>query len=166
MKVSDLCEREVVSAPANASVRDAAAIMRDQHVGVVAVTDPYAPGRVVGILTDRDLVLDVLAAGRAPEGQAIGALCRSDLAGVPAGASLDEAVQAMQRSGVRRLLVMDQEDMVVGLVSIDDLVDALARQLDALAGTLRNGVAREGHRLRSRTAAEAPEPLYVARHEP
>jgi CBS domain-containing protein len=164
MNVSDLCERDVVSAPANASVHEAAAIMRDQHVGALAVTDPYAPGRVIGILTDRDLVLQVLAAARPVEGQAIGGLCRTELAGVAATASIDEAVQAMHRSGVRRLLVMDGDDAVVGLVSMDDLVDAVARQLDALAGTLRNGITMEGHRLRTRTDAEPPEPLYVA-HE-
>lgn len=166
MNVSDLCEREVVTAPANASVRDAAAIMRDQHVGALAVTDPYAPGRVIGILTDRDLVLQVLAAGRPAEGQAIGGLCRSELAGVAATASLDEAVQAMHRSGVRRLLVMDKEDAVVGLVSMDDLIDAVAQQLDALAGTLRHGITMEGHRLRSRTDAEPPGQLYIVGGEP
>lgn len=166
MNISDLCQRDVVSAPANASVRSAAAMMRDEHVGAIAVTDPDSPGRVIGILTDRDLVIDVLAAGRAPDGQAIGALCRGELAGVAATASLDDAVQAMHRAGVRRLLVMDREDRLVGLVSIDDLIDAVAAQFDALAGTLRNGIARESHRLRVGPGADTPGPLYVLRNEP
>ncbi len=166
MDIGNLCEREVVTATASASIREAAAIMRDQHVGALAVTDPYAPGRVIGILTDRDLVLDVLATGRPTEGVAIGSICRTDLAGVAASASVQEAVQAMQRSGVRRLLVMDRDNCVVGLVSIDDLLDAVAGELDALVGTLRTGVQREGSRLRSRGAVEPPQQLYITRNEP
>ena len=83
MNVASLCEREIVTVPASASVRDAAATMRDQHVGALAVTDPYAPDRVIGIVTDRDLVLDLLATGHPTEGISIGAVCRTELAGVP-----------------------------------------------------------------------------------
>ena len=167
MKISDLCERDIVTVSAAASVREAAAAMRDQHVGALAVTDPYRPDRVIGIVTDRDLVLELLATGRPAEGQAIGALCQTDLAGVPASASLEEAVRAMQRSGVRRLLVMGDKEEIVGLVSIDDLVHAVAGELDALAGTLRTGVVREGSRLRARAAAgQPPRPLYLTRNEP
>ena len=167
MKIADLCERDIVTVPASASVREAAAAMRDQHVGALAVTDPYQPDRVIGMVTDRDLVLDLLATGRPAEGQAIGALCHTDLAGVPASASLDEAVRAMQRAGVRRLLVRGDNDELVGLVSIDDLVNAVAGELDALAGTLRTGVVREGSRLRARAAAGEPPPLlYLKRNEP
>lgn len=167
MKIADLCERDIVTVPASASVREAAAAMRDQHVGALAVTDPYQPDRVIGMVTDRDLVLDLLATGRPAEGQAIGAVCHTDLAGVPASASLDEAVRAMQRAGVRRLLVRGENDELVGLVSIDDLLNAVAGELDALAGTLRTGVIREGSRLRARAAAgEAPPSLYLKRNEP
>lgn len=168
MNVSNLCRRDIVSVPASASVRQAAAVMREQHVGALAVTDPYEPGRVVGIVTDRDLVVDLLAAGQPVDGQAIGTVCHADLAGVPAGASVQEAVQAMQRGGVRRLLVMGEGDAVVGLVSADDLLEAVAGELDALAGALRNGVLREGtrERPRHRSEGEPPPVRYIARSEP
>lgn len=169
MNISSLCERDIVSVPASASVRQAAVAMRDQHVGALAVTDPYAPGRVIGIVTDRDLVLDLLASGRPVEGQAIGAICRTELAGVPAAASVHDAVQAMQRSGVRRLLVMGEDDAVIGLVSVDDLLEAVAGELDALAGTLRKGTLREGALVRGRAAREEgglPRGLYITRNEP
>lgn len=167
MNIADLCERDIVTVSAAASVRQAAAAMRDQHVGALAVTDPYTPERVIGIVTDRDLVLDLLATGRPAEGQAIGDLCRTDLAGVPGTASVHEAVQAMQRSGVRRLLVMGDQDQVVGLVSIDDLLDAVAGELDALAGTLRTGIVREASRARAqaRRAVEPPRSLCITRNE-
>jgi hypothetical protein len=74
----------------------------------------------------------------------------------------------MQRAGVRRLLVMGKDKEVMGLVSIDDLLDAVAGELDALAGTLRTGIVREASRARARARAESESPrtLYIARNEP
>lgn len=168
MNIASLCAREIVAIPASAPVRQAAALMRDEHVGALAVTDPYAPGRVIAVVTDRDLVVDLLAAGRPVDGQAIGSIAQGELAGVPAEASIHDAVQAMQRSGVRRLLVMGENHAVVGLVSMDDLVGAVAEELDALAATLRDGVLREGLRQRAKARAEGdpPHPLYISRDEP
>lgn len=165
MNIGTLCQRDVVSVSAATSVRQAAAAMRDQHVGALAVTDPFSPGRVIGIVTDRDLVLDLVAAGQPVDGQPVGTVCRTELAGVPASSSVKEAVQAMQRSGVRRLLVMGEDGAVVGLVSVDDLLEAVAGELDALADTLRSGVAREAARERSGATAEgsARHGLYVER---
>jgi CBS domain-containing protein len=166
MNVASLCRREVVTVPASASVREAAAAMRNEHVGALAVTDPYTPGRVIGVVTDRDLVVDLLATAH-PVDQAIGSLCHTELTGVAGGASIHEAVQTMRRCGVRRLLVLGEDNAVVGLVSADDLFEAVASELDALASTLRNGVAREGSRERARARAESerPRPLYAASHE-
>lgn len=167
MTIASLCPREVVTVSAAASVREAAALMRDEHVGALAVTDPAAPGRVVGIVTDRDLVVDFLAAGHAGVYPPIGAIAEAGLAGVAADASLHHAMEAMRRSGVRRLLVMGPDNAVVGLVSMDDLVGVVAGELDALAATLRNGPVREGARQRARARPEGEPPLalYISRNE-
>lgn len=167
MNVASLCRREVVTVPASANVRQAAAVMRSEHVGALAITDPYAPGHVIGIVTDRDLVIDLLAEGR-PVDQAIGSLCRADLISVPASASVHDAVLAMQRNSVRRLLVVDPENAVVGVLSADDVCQAIAAELDALAASLRGNVLAEGarERLRARAEGESPQPLYATRHEP
>jgi len=168
MNIASLCQREIVTVPALASVREAAALMRDAHVGALAVTDPHAPGRVIGIVTDRDLVVDLLADGGPVEGKPIGAIARTELAGVAAEDSIHHAVQAMKRSGVRRLLVMGKDNAVLGLVSMDDLVEVVAGELDALAATLRNGPAREvsRERIRARAEGDSPQPLYISRNEP
>lgn len=168
MNIASLCARGIVTVPASDSVREAARRMRDEHVGALAVTDPDAPGRVIGIVTDRDLVIELLATEHSVEGQAIGAIARSDLTSVPAEASIHHAVQAMRRGGVRRLLVTGKHDAVVGLVSIDDLLDVVAGELDALAATLRDGTMREGTRKRARARAEgeSPHPLYITHNEP
>lgn len=167
MTIASLCRRQVVTIAASASVREAAAAMRNQHVGALVVTDPDSPGRVLGVVTDRDLVVDLLALGH-PVDQPVGALCRLEPVAIPAGASLTEAVQAMRHAGVRRLLVQDERDAVIGLVSADDLIGAVAGQLDDLAATLQDGVITEGSRERARVRAqsEPPRPLYAVGHEP
>jgi len=165
MKVSDFCARDIVTVPASASVREAAGAMREHQVGALAVTDPFQPGRVIGVVTDRDLVLDLLATGRPVEGQAIGDLCQTELVGVPGTATVDEAVRALQSGGVRRLLVMGPDNAVVGLVSLDDLVGAVADQLDALADSLRSGRSREREQVHAGHRGEVRD-LYITRNEP
>lgn len=163
MNIASLCRREIISVGANASVQEAAAAMRNHHVGALAVTDPDEPSRVIGMVTDRDLVIDLLALGHSPQGQTIGSLCHINLAGVQGTATIQEAVQAMQRSGVRRLLVVQTDGALIGLVSADDLFEAIAAELAGLAAALRGGIAREDARTSS-GGPELPSALYLARN--
>lgn len=164
MNISQLCRRELVSLPADATVCDAARIMRDEHVGAVAVTDPHAPGRVIGIITDRDLVVDLLAITCSVDSLSVGALCGAGLVTVPASASLDEAVRAMRSAAVRRLLVLGDDGLVCGLVSADDLFEALAGQLAGLVEALRGGAQQALYR--ADRPAQPQLSLYVPRNEP
>ncbi|SEA55593.1 CBS domain-containing protein [Variovorax sp. YR216] len=162
MNMQNLCHRELVCVNADASVQDAARAMRENHVGALAVTDPYEPGRVIGMVTDRDIVIGPLADGRSPIGQPVGALCGTELAGVRASATVPEALAAMRKAGVRRLLVSNDDGSIAGLVSMDDLLDAIAQEFEALAGALHSGVAREAVR------GQGPQPqqtLYIARND-
>lgn len=110
MNIASLCRREVVAINANASVREAGQAMRSEHVGALAVTGPEEPGHIVGLHTDRDQVVDVLATGRAPASLAVGKLCHGELVGVPDTSSIDEAMNAMQRAGVRRHVVQQADE--------------------------------------------------------
>ncbi|SCK28124.1 Predicted signal-transduction protein containing cAMP-binding and CBS domains [Variovorax sp. HW608] len=162
MNMQDLCRRELVSVNADASVQDAARAMRENHVGALAVTDPYEPGRVIGMITDRDMVIGPLADGQSPAGQPVGALCGTELAGVRATATVPEALAVMRKAGVRRLLVSNDDGSIAGLVSLDDLLDAIAQEFEALAGALRSGIAREAARGQG---PQQQKPLYIARNE-
>lgn len=167
MDISSLCKREIVSIRANASIREAAEAMRQNHVGALVVTDPEETGRAVGFVTDRNLVVDLLATGLPVEEQTIGALCSTNLVGIPATATVQEAVQAMRRAGVRRLLVVQPGGTLVGLVSADDLFEAIAGELEALAGALRSSISRETVRtMPDRPAFEVPRAVYLPGHEP
>ena len=167
MNISSLCRREIVSVSASASIRDAAAAMRQHHVGALVVTDPDEPGRAVGVVTDRNLVVDLLATGLPVDGLAVGELCSKNLVGVLATATIPEAVQVMRRAGVRRLLVVDAGGSLLGLVSADDLFEAIAGELEALAGALRTGISRESLRTTSdEPGLKLPRAIYLPGHEP
>lgn len=145
MKLSTLCAREVVGIPANASLHDAATLMCEQHVGALVVLTTDDPPQVVGIVTDRDLAIDGFGRLSAEPGVRVGDLVRGRPVAVPSSAGIREAAASMEEAGVRRLLVVDDDGGVVGVVSADDILRALADDLARLAAALRNGIERERH---------------------
>ena len=143
MNVSSLCRREVVGIAAEASLHEAAALMCEEHVGALVVVTRDQPPQVVGILTDRDLALEVLGRTGSAAGLRAGDLAKAPPLAVAGSASLQEAVAAMEKAGVRRLLVVDDDGGVVGIVAAEDLLAAIAEQLAGLVRALRSGIARE-----------------------
>ena len=143
MDLTPLCTREVVGIDAHASLRDAAALMCDEHVGALVVVTGDDPPQVVGLVTDRDLTLEVIGRGQAGVDVRIGDLVRQPPRAVRSSATLREAVLAMEVGGVRRLLVVDDGGGVVGLVSADDLLEALSQEFAVLARALRKGIEQE-----------------------
>lgn len=143
MDIGSLCKREVVGIEAGEPVRNAAALMCEEHVGALVVTTGDDPPQVVGILTDRDLALEVVGRAEPAVGLRAGDLAKSPPLAVPSSATVHEAVASMESAGVRRLLVVDDDGGVVGLLSSDDLLAAIAEDLGGLSRALRQGIARE-----------------------
>jgi len=143
MDLTPLCTREVVGIDANASLRDAAAQMCDEHVGALVVVTGDDPPQVVGLVTDRDLTLEVIGRGDTHADVRIGDLVTKPPIAVRSSATLREAVMSMEEGGVRRLLVVDDDGGVVGLVSADDLLEALSQEFAALSRALRKGIVQE-----------------------
>ena len=144
MSIGSICRRRVVSVDASSGLVEAARLMREHHVGSLVVTQQTSEGpRVNGIVTDRDLVIDVLARGLDGSGVAIGELASQRIASVSEDDDVSDALVVMQESGVRRLLVTDGEQRLIGIVSLDDLMDACAAQMDGLARVIRSGIERE-----------------------
>jgi len=155
MKIGKLCRRRIVTVDATASLAHAATLMREHHVGALVVTSQSDEGvRVAGVVTDRDLVIDVLARALSPTGVAIGDLASQRIASVAESDDVETALEAMRANGVRRLLVTNAEQQLVGFVSLDDLTDACAAQIDSLAEVIRSGMEREV----AETAATPPAP--------
>lgn len=161
MDIASICRREIVTIDEQASLRDAAGMMRSHHVGALVVTaNEGEQPRVVGIVTDRDLAIEVLARDLGGSDVKVGQLASRRLAGVPAHGNIGDAVAAMQRAGVRRLLVTEENGQLAGFISSDDLFEALAGQLGTLAGALRAGTARESAE-RQPISPPTPRPVFL-----
>jgi CBS domain-containing protein len=144
MNIGSVCKRRVVTIDARASFVDAARLMREHHVGALVVTAAGPDGmHVKGVVTDRDIVIDALARG--PENCAgeIGSLAGKRVIAVRENDDVTVAAAAMRQHGVRRLLVTDTDDNLVGIAALDDLLDGAARQFDTLVGVIRRGVEQE-----------------------
>ena len=166
MNLSELCQRDILTLSAEASVRKAAEMMRTHHVGALALTDPEDPTRVVGVVTDRDLVIHLLAQDRSPQEQNIGAFSTVHLIRVPGTATVHEAVKAMTQHGVRRIFITEPNGRLMGLLSIDDLLVTLAEELGGLAQGLRIGIDLESSRTAPMFNPSEAGNIYLAQHEP
>jgi CBS domain-containing protein len=167
MNLSQLCQRDILTVSAEAPVRKAAEMMRTHHVGALALTDPEDPTRVVGVVTDRDLVIHLLAQDRTPQEQNIGAFSTVHLIRVPGTATVHEAVQAMNQHGVRRVFITEPNGRLMGLLSIDDLLATLTDELSALSQALRMGIDLESSRTSPMfNPGDLPGGMYLAQHEP
>lgn len=144
MKLQSLCQRALVTIEADQPLQRAAQLMREQHVGALVIVEPRPEGTlVVGIVTDRDLAIEVLARGGDAAQQPVRRFAGTALVSAPADADVAEAVVTMQTAGVRRLLVHDADGHLLGLVSFDDLLQACVAPLAGLAEVLRKNLARE-----------------------
>lgn len=164
MSIATLCRRDVITVPADASLREAANRMREHHVGALVVTvEGGGHERVVGLLTDRDLAIEVLTRDLNPADvmvAKVGRIASRHLASVPVTASIAQAVAVMRDAGVRRLLVTAERGELAGIVSADDLLEALAQQLGGLASALRMGIAHEGSE-RASISPVRPRPVFL-----
>jgi predicted transcriptional regulator len=144
MTIGSICSRRILTIDANRSLVEGARLMSQHHVGALVVTELSSLGvHVKGVVTDRDLVIDVLARGLDAANVEVGALANEKLVSIREQGSLGEAVAAMRASGVRRLLVTDAEQHLVGIASFDDVLGAYAEELSALAQVVRKEIERE-----------------------
>jgi CBS domain-containing protein len=145
MKIKDICSRAVVVAEPATDLRAAARLMRDHHVGALVVIERRdGSTRPIGIVTDRDIVVAVVAdADVRPESLTLRDLMSGELALAQESDGVFEAVDKMQDSGARRLPVVDAEGRLIGILSLDDVLRMLAGELTALALASQRSIARE-----------------------
>lgn len=155
MKVRDFCSRTVAVIEPGASLREAALEMRNAHVGALVVVDKRdGKPRPVGVLTDRDIVVAAVAVpGARPEGIRVGDVMSKRLVLAHEEDGVAETVRAMSEAGVRRLPVAAADGSLAGIVTVDDVLRVLAREMAALAGTLGRGREQEAG---ARRALDAP----------
>lgn len=148
MEVGDICNRNMVTIAAHASVVDAAQLMRKAHVGLLVVTEPMPDGndsRVMGVLTDRDIVTAVIAKGADPNVLTVGDIMTPNPVMANDAHSLRHGLRLMRETGVRRMPVLGNRDQLVGVLSLDDVLEALATELGDVSETIRTGQVLERH---------------------
>jgi CBS domain-containing protein len=135
MTIAEVCNRNVVHAPASTTVMEAARLMRERHVGSVVVVDEGELRRTpIGIVTDRDITIAVVALGLDAAVIRIADVMAQRFACVQGDWEVSEVIQVMQAKGVRRMVVVGADGSLEGIVTADDIVSRLADQLILLSG--------------------------------
>ena len=144
MSIGELCNRDVVFTQKDSSVQAAAQLMRTHHIGDLVVVEERDDRRVpIGILTDRDIVIEVIAEKVDMEAVAIGDVMSFDLVTVQEDDDIFDTIELMRTKGIRRVPVVDSQGGLVGILAVDDLIDLVAEMLWDVAGLIVQEQKRE-----------------------
>lgn len=144
MNAGALCTRTVVFALPTNSVYHAAELMRRFDVGnVVVVSEDDSARRPIGLVTDRDITVKVVAQGLDSRQLDVEEIMIGEVVTVDEEASLEQVVDAMKSNGVRRMPVVNAQGGLVGILALDDIVDLLAEEMNNLAGLIRRQQERQ-----------------------
>ncbi len=134
MKLSEICMRDVIVVSPQTDLVAAANLMRQYHVGsLVVLEESGGIRRPVGILTDRDLVVEVLALEVPILSVKVGDIMSVDIVCLNEEEDLSQAIQTMRHKGIRRLPVVDAQGGLVGIVTLEDLLELAVEWLSGLA---------------------------------
>lgn len=144
LTAGEICTRDVSYAERGMPLVEAARLMREHHVGCLIVVDEVNGVRkVVGILTDRDIVVAVVARGVAPQTLSAGDVMSADPVTVREEDSLIDLMRAMRAKGVRRIPVVGARDELIGIATLDDVLRVLAEELGLLVAAIDHEGQRE-----------------------
>lgn len=134
MPVGEICNRDVVILKREDTIHEAAKLMRQHHIGDVLVVEERGGVQVpVGIVTDRDLVVEIMAPDLDQKVITVGDIMVRELATVNESIGVFEAIQYMRSKAVRRLPIVDENGGLVGILTLDDLLELLSEELLAIA---------------------------------
>jgi CBS domain-containing protein len=141
MSLEMLTRRPVRAIHPTSTVTEAAREMVEFSVGALVITEPD-DGTPVGIVTDRDLVI-LVADGCDPRTTTVQSLARCPVRKVNVKESLHDVIRQMHHHGVRRLPIVDEEERLIGMVSLDDVILLLGHEMADLAGTIERELVQE-----------------------
>lgn len=149
MLLFEICTPDIIYCAPEMSVVAASRLMRERHVGDIVVVDDNDEGDQVplGMVTDRDIVIEVLALGRDPETVKVREIMRKPAVIGRSNEDVSEAVERMKAHGVRRLPVLGDDRRLAGIVTLDDLLRQLAFDANQLVEVMAREQGRE-HRTR------------------
>lgn len=144
MSVGQYCNRHVITTDRATEIREIARMMRHHHVGTVVVVEHRGDKDYpIGIITDRDLVVEVLAQNLSPETVTVGDVMSSGLVTAREDDNFWRMLDRMSAKGIRRLPVVDEEGVLVGILTVDDILTALAVGLSDVTRLVQREIAKE-----------------------
>ncbi|MEW5943761.1 MAG: CBS domain-containing protein [Pseudomonadota bacterium] len=144
MPIGDICNRQVVSAAKNMPVLDAARLMRQHHIGDLVVVEETDGRRMpLGMVTDRDIVIEIVANKLDCDGLVLGDIMSQELVTARERDGIYETIQLMRLKGVRRIPIVNDQGALVGIVAMDDLLGLLAEEMSELVKVAPREQARE-----------------------
>jgi CBS domain-containing protein len=139
MAVGSICTHRVITVDVGLDVAAAAQVMRENKIGYLIVTDKAnAGGAPAGVVTDRDMVVKVMAKAVDPHALTVGDVMTREPLVATEDDGISETLKRMRKLGVRRVPVVGARGQIAGVLSIDDVIDHLVAQLSDVAGTARN----------------------------
>ena len=134
MNISDICTVQTLSCSRDETVQGAAFLMRKHHVGDLVVVDGSDDTAIpVGIVTDRDIVVSVVALGLDPASLQVGDIMSDDLLTCREEDDVYQTIEHMRVRGIRRVPVVNRHGGLAGIVSADDLLEFLAEEMGDLS---------------------------------
>ncbi|OGT22116.1 MAG: histidine kinase [Gammaproteobacteria bacterium RBG_16_57_12] len=144
MSIGDICNREVIVIQKHESLQDAVELMRAHHVGSLVVVERKGKMNLpVGIITDRDIVIEVIAEKVDSNSVTVGDVMSDDLLIARETDDVLDTLQQMRDRGVRRLPIVDLHGGLVGILSADDLLDVISEQIADLVKLIAKEQRRE-----------------------
>jgi CBS domain-containing protein len=144
LTTGEICTRSVTIALKGTALNGAARLMRENHVGCLIIVEESGGLRiVVGVLTDRDIVTSVVAADLDPSSLLVEDVMTTDLVTAREEDSLIDLMHTMRRKGVRRIPVVGGQGELIGVVTLDDVLDILAQELGLLVAAIDSEGKRE-----------------------
>lgn len=149
MNIGEVCNRETVIVRNDENIVEAARLMRSHHIGDLIVVTKSPKGNIpIGIITDRDIVMEVVADNADPQSIKVAEIMSKELVSGSEEEGIYEYIGLMRSQGIRRLPVVDKEGLLVGILSVDDILEFLGEEVDALIGLFYKEQRSEARRRR------------------
>ncbi len=144
MTAGEYCNREIVVSEQTDSVTDAATLMRQHHVGDLVVVERQGEKTLpVGIITDRDIVIEVIAQKIDPNSLCIKDVMSTKLVTINEKATFLDTLELMRNQGIRRVIVVDEQGSLQGLLSADDAIELIAEEMNHLTKLIKREITQE-----------------------
>ncbi|KTD68268.1 CBS domain protein [Legionella steelei] len=138
MRVGEYCNRNVVVINGNESVKNAAELMRSYHVGDLVLIEEHDSQKIpICIVTDRDLVIEVMAAGVKPESLLVRDILTEPFRCVFENDSHFDALEIMHSPKIRRLPVINDDKTLIGIITLDDLIEILTEAMGQIVNVVK-----------------------------